>query len=389
MSSFFEFVSRAFHITKLHRILFITVTPVNNHHINQLMTRSHHKIKSSTDLSHHIQANDIDHHPHHRLMQNGSLDSRQYPYPPYNRYKAFNGLSSEFELSTDTDDDSLIGEADSSNHMPALDSAAEILKDINQKDRDKVLAIIKMLLTENLQLNVKNAKLMQELLRKETEMVDMMRQLRRSSDSYSASNRSDSSINCNGISPRHTSDKYNGDTIKIIESAALRKEVPTADERKDIVNAMPAIKTDSVTIHMIDSLTAKVEKAAHDYSKTDAPVTITVTKTNSVAAPTVIEVGNARSADKVTHNGSNTTILSTKFSGKNETEVIRMPLKKSVCRNISEDAATTTVVVMKPQLDGKTCAAEKEPRAPVASTPTPTPPPPPPPAPSATDAARE
>lgn len=285
-----------------------------------------------------------------------------------------NGLSSEFELSTDTDDDSLVGEADSSNLMSPLDTVAETLKDINQKDRNKVLAVIKMLLNENLQLGVKNAKLVQELHRKDNELADMVRQLRRSSDSSSTSNRSDISINCNGISPRHTIDKYNGDTIKLIESGAQRKDVvvPVPILREEIANnnnnnnnTMPAIKTDSVTIHMIDSLTAKAEKPAHDFAKIDVPVTITVTKTNMTAAPTVIEVGNARPTDKVTQNGTNATILSTKYTGKNETEVIRMPLKKALCRNISDETtASTTVVVMKTQSDAISRAAiDKEVRA--------------------------
>lgn len=322
------------------------------------MIRSHHKIKSSTDLSHHVMPSDIDNHQiNHRAKQNGTIESRSYHFYPYNRYK-LNGLSSEFELSTDTDDDSLIGEADSSNHMSPLDIANETLKDVEQKVREKVLNILKMLLHENVQISIKNAKLSQELRRKDDELADLLQASRRSSNSYIINNRSDSLSN----SPKHhASDKYNGDDGKIIDDTIHRKD-NAADERKDI-GSLATIKNDSVTIHMVDSVKTKIEKSSHEFNnhlKTEIPASITVTKTISNSIPTVIEVGNPMdNNDKpaTITNGTNNTISSTKFTGKSETEVIRMPLKKSVRRNLAENstaaattttAAVTTVVVMQP-----------------------------------------
>lgn len=335
----------------------------HHHHIKQIINRSHSK--SSTDLSsstvHVVQPSDLDlhhlhnnhhhlhnnHHHLHRSQQNGTIETR--PYHSYYSYKhKLNGLSSEFELSTDTDDDSLIGEADSSNHMSPLDIANETLKDVDPKIHDKVLNVIKALLHENEQISIKNAKLLQELQRKEEEIADLIQanRLLHSTSSYLASNRSDSSsLEC---SSKHSNDKFDGDDIKMVDDH--RNE----NEQKDL-DSLPAIsKTDSVTIHVVDKV--KLEKH-HDHHLKTETATITVKKAMTGAVPaTVIEVGKPiiESIDtKSMTNGTATITTSTKFGAKSETEVIRMPLKKSVRRTPTEDttsAATTaaTVVIMQP-----------------------------------------
>ncbi|XP_055684317.1 ski oncogene [Lutzomyia longipalpis] len=85
----------------------------------------------------------------------------------------------EFELSTDTDDDSLTGEADSSITGSPWDVAAvaEALKDASPGDRDKVLHIIKVLVQENMQLrrcSAENVRLVQELRQKDDQIAELL-----------------------------------------------------------------------------------------------------------------------------------------------------------------------------------------------------------------------
>lgn len=82
--------------------------------------------------------------------------------------------NSEFELSTDTDDDSLIGEPDSSNNSASWDIAVEALKDTRPQDRDKVLQLIKMLVNENTQYSHENAKLVEEIRRKDDQIAELI-----------------------------------------------------------------------------------------------------------------------------------------------------------------------------------------------------------------------
>lgn len=348
-----------------------TITPpVNNHlhhhhhhhHIKQLIERSHHK---DIDNHHH-------HHNHHRAQQNGTFDSRAY-YHPYNRYK-LNGLSSEFELSTDTDDDSLVGEADSSNHSSPLDIANETLKDVDSKDREKVLNIIKMLLHENLQISLKNANLLRELQRKDDEIADLLQANRRTTSSSSnnsnhnflTSSRSDTSSN-NGTadSPKYPSECDESKVADETPLVAVRKSIDDKDKEMDSTKAAIAKCGDSVTISVLDSTITKTDESPstqefNSKHQDSTAATIIVTKT-------VIEVGTPKTNNDTAHNivdvkspsqptatvpitnGTTTTnaISSTKFgSAKSETEVIRMPLKKSVRRTptiIDDDTATVTI----------------------------------------------
>lgn len=348
-----------------------TITPpVNNHHIKQLIERSHHK-----DIENH---HNHHHHHHHRAQQNGTFDSRPYHYHPYNRYK-LNGLSSEFELSTDTDDDSLIGEADSSNHSSPFDIANEALKDADPKDREKVLNIIKTLLHENLQISLKNANLMRDLQRKDDEIADLLQNNRRThttSNNFLTSSRSDTSSNDESTKyPSESDESKTADDAVVVRKTDDDKEKDT-DKAKSITKCTDT----SVTIRVLDSTKAKTDESTLEFNKhQDIAASITLTKT-------VIEVGTPKSNNddasttttttaSTTHvdakpqapitNGTITanTISSTKFgNAKSETEVIRMPLKKSVRRTPTEDTTTTaaTVVVMQPhklrdEARNKTC----------------------------------
>lgn len=277
-------------------------------------------------------------------------------------------------MSTDTDDDSLVGEADSSNHVSPLVVASEALKNVDQKDREKVLNIIKMLIQENLQINFKNANLMRDLQRKDDEIADLLLQGNRrpnatNSSTFLTSSRSDTSSISNDGSTKYPSES---EDLKMNDEAFRKDE--RSDEEKDILEkANKAISTkcsDTVTVHVLDSTKAKAnELTTLDYNKhtksesatvaaaaiATAAATITVTKT-------VIEVGKPKDAtadlksqqQTIITNGINsnsqTNITSTKFVSKNETEVIRMPLKKSARRTPTEDTTTTaaTVVVMQP-----------------------------------------
>lgn len=283
-----------------------------------------------------------------------------------------NGLSSEFELSTDTDDDSLVGEADSSNHSSPLDVANEALKDVDAKDREKVLNIIKMLLHENLQISLKNANLLRELQRKDDEIADLLQANRRTTSSSSnnsnhnflTSSRSDtSSNNGNDDSPKYPSESDESKAADESPLVAVRKSVDDTDKEMDSAKAAIAKCGDSVTISVLDSTKAKTDESpsSQEFKHQDSTAaTIIVTKT-------VIEVGTPKTNNDTAQNsvdvksppsqptapitnGTATTptnaISSTKFgSAKSETEVIRMPLKKSVRRTptITDDTATVTI----------------------------------------------
>lgn len=88
--------------------------------------------------------------------------------------------NSEFELSTDTDDDSLNGEPDSSNMTSPWEIAVDALKDTSPEDREKVMHIIKVLIQENAQLRqygIENARLLQELRSREEQLAELQQKL--------------------------------------------------------------------------------------------------------------------------------------------------------------------------------------------------------------------
>ncbi|XP_065090775.1 uncharacterized protein Snoo [Ochlerotatus camptorhynchus] len=82
----------------------------------------------------------------------------------------------EFELSTDTDDDSLAGEPDSSNNsMPPLEIIGEVMKDVAHETRDQILHIFKLLIQETAQIRNDQIRLLQDHKQKEDLIVELQR----------------------------------------------------------------------------------------------------------------------------------------------------------------------------------------------------------------------
>ncbi|XP_055601414.1 uncharacterized protein LOC129750189 [Uranotaenia lowii] len=80
----------------------------------------------------------------------------------------------EFELSTDTDDDSLAGEPDSSNNSP-LELIGEVMKDVAHETRDQILHIFKLLIQETTQIRNDHIQLMQDQKQKDALIADLQR----------------------------------------------------------------------------------------------------------------------------------------------------------------------------------------------------------------------
>ncbi|XP_067625034.1 uncharacterized protein Snoo [Eurosta solidaginis] len=96
------------------------------------------------------------------------------------RYRSYNGLpyvGSEFELSTDTDDDSVNGEADSSNILSPWDIAVDALRDTRPKDRERVLNLLRKLLHENQQMRYSNLQLSEMIHKRDIEIRELRDQL--------------------------------------------------------------------------------------------------------------------------------------------------------------------------------------------------------------------
>ncbi|XP_055640910.1 uncharacterized protein LOC129778189 [Toxorhynchites rutilus septentrionalis] len=82
----------------------------------------------------------------------------------------------EFELSTDTDDDSLAGEPDSSNNsMAPLDIIGDVMKDVAHETRDQILNIFKLLIQETAQIRNEHLRLLQDHKQKDDLIVELQR----------------------------------------------------------------------------------------------------------------------------------------------------------------------------------------------------------------------
>ncbi|XP_038112116.1 ski oncogene [Culex quinquefasciatus] len=82
----------------------------------------------------------------------------------------------EFELSTDTDDDSLAGEPDSSNNsMAPLEIIAELMKDVAHETRDQILHILKLVIQETTQLRNEHLRLLKDHAHREDMIADLQR----------------------------------------------------------------------------------------------------------------------------------------------------------------------------------------------------------------------
>lgn len=106
-------------------------------------------------------------HHHHHLQLHTNGTAAISPELNINHHHKKITINSELELSTDTDDDSIIGEPDSSNHNPIWDNTVDALKDTPKPDRDRVLDVVKQLLAENASYAAECAQLRQELRRRD------------------------------------------------------------------------------------------------------------------------------------------------------------------------------------------------------------------------------
>lgn len=143
--------------------------PVENNHHHHHLNHHHHTNNShhNTNNSNTNTTNNTNHHHHPQsslVIKSGTTAIV---------------VNSEFELSTDTDDDSMAGEPDSSNTNVPLEMAADIMKNARPEERDKILHIIKLLVHENIQLrhfSVENQNLLDELRRKDEQISELLQQ---------------------------------------------------------------------------------------------------------------------------------------------------------------------------------------------------------------------
>lgn len=137
--------------------------PNQNHKCNDAVSPSP---QNSMPIENHIILN-------HRRQQQSS------PMILQNGNAAIMG-NPEFELSTDTDDDSLTGEPDSSNtgtngNAP-WDMAADIMKDVSSDVREKVVNLFRVVVRDNIECNLEKARMAVELRRKEEQLTELLRQ---------------------------------------------------------------------------------------------------------------------------------------------------------------------------------------------------------------------
>ncbi|XP_036327762.1 protein split ends-like [Rhagoletis pomonella] len=112
-------------------------------------------------------------------MSSHTMDAQNHQPQPQ-QPPSHNGIpyiGSEFELSTDTDDDSVSGEADSSNILVPWDMAVEALRDTRPKERERVLNFLRKLLHENQQMRYSNLQLSEMIYKRDAMIRDLRDQL--------------------------------------------------------------------------------------------------------------------------------------------------------------------------------------------------------------------
>lgn len=120
--------------------------------------------RKSTDSTNSIQRHHHHHHNHHHhRSQMSPMVVHKNGTCPVTTH------GSELELSTDTDDESIAGEPDSS--CVTFDLSGDILKDVRPEQRDKLLGFIKMLIAESSQ-----AKQLRHELRSRDEQIEQLLQ---------------------------------------------------------------------------------------------------------------------------------------------------------------------------------------------------------------------
>lgn len=129
---------------------------------------------------HHQQPQQQQQHPHHQHHQSGHS---HHNHLPNGRMAA--SMSCEFELSTDTDEDSVHdGEPDSSNTLTPWELAIEALRDSRPKERERLLGMLQRILNENQHYRLQNQQLKElmeirneQIAKLQTELQHCQRQL--------------------------------------------------------------------------------------------------------------------------------------------------------------------------------------------------------------------
>lgn len=182
---------------------------------------------------------------------------------------SYNGLpyvGSEFELSTDTDDDSVNGEADSSNILAPWDMAVEALRDTGPKERDRVLGLLRKVLHENQQLRYSNLQLSEMTHKRDVMIRELREQLRACRHHMQILSLHETPIQSNGLNNQQ------GFQDEKIRSLPLKKSL-TILEENDFVNTSLTKETDrgenDNNLVKVNSQTKLYERKKRNQSEND------------------------------------------------------------------------------------------------------------------------
>ncbi|XP_039949932.1 putative mediator of RNA polymerase II transcription subunit 26 [Bactrocera tryoni] len=182
---------------------------------------------------------------------------------------SYNGLpyvGSEFELSTDTDDDSVNGEADSSNILAPWDMVVEALRDTGPKERDRVLGLLRKVLHENQQLRYSNLQLSEMTHKRDVMIRELREQLRACRHHLQILRLQEPTIQSNGLGNQ---DGLQDDKIR---SLPLKKSLTIIDEN-DFVNTCLTKETDvgenDNNLVKVNSQTKLYERKKRNQSEND------------------------------------------------------------------------------------------------------------------------
>uniref|UniRef100_A0A4Y0BIX0 C-SKI_SMAD_bind domain-containing protein n=1 Tax=Anopheles funestus TaxID=62324 RepID=A0A4Y0BIX0_ANOFN len=148
----------------------------------------HHSQQVSSPPPPHHQPLYLHHHQVLQQQQHHHFRSHHPGTAPAGTIIHRNGLpivgNSEFELSTDTDDDSQAGEPDSSNVPSTMELIGEVLKEVEPETKQQIQDIFKVLLQET---RIEHHRLQMEIRAKEDQLMEMQRhkmELQRQTDHF-------------------------------------------------------------------------------------------------------------------------------------------------------------------------------------------------------------
>ncbi|XP_073821817.1 sno oncogene [Musca autumnalis] len=148
------------------------------HHM-RMQTGGHMGSGAAAFMQHASQLGGTHHAPHHhQQLQHQSSQQPQHTHPHHNfangRRLPLVAMNSEFELSTDTDDESVNdGEPDSSNSLTPWELAIEALRDSRPKERERLLNMLQRMLNENQHYRLQNQQL-KELIVERNEQISKL-----------------------------------------------------------------------------------------------------------------------------------------------------------------------------------------------------------------------